>query len=197
MIIAIAVIVAIAAAVVFLGIMPLFGDASEIDQQIATEQSNLTTAQALVARRQSAKAQSAANEVELMRIANRIPDSPQLPSIIIELQDVANATGLEFPQVSVGPVAPGPPAADGTPADYHVLSISVTLRGDWIDVVEYHHRINRLDRGVRVVSSTFTYVPGTETAKSAIQSGVGLEVYMMAPAASSAQAAPAEATPSQ
>jgi Tfp pilus assembly protein PilO len=199
MIIAIAVIVVLAVAVVFFAILPQFRQASEVDAQIQTEQANLTAAQALLDRRQSAKAQSAANEVELMRIANSIPDSPQLPSVIIELQDVANAAGLEFPQITVGGIADGPAAADGTPAGYSVLPITVSLKGDWSDVIEYQHRINKLERGVRVVSSTFNYVPGTEDTRSAIQAALSLEVYMMAPAASGSQApvAPAAEEPAQ
>ncbi|MDZ4166229.1 MAG: type 4a pilus biogenesis protein PilO [Coriobacteriia bacterium] len=194
MIIAIAIIVVLAAVAVFLGIMPLFSEASEIDVQIATEQSNLSTAQALVARRQSAKAQSAANEVELMRIANSVPDSPQLPSVIIELQDVANASGLEFPQINVGAVNQGPAAPDGTPAGYHVLPITISLRGDWSDLIEYQHRITKLERGVRVTSSTFAYVPGTETTPAMVQGTIVLEVYMMVPAAGTTPTAPADAT---
>lgn len=196
MIIAIAVIVVLAAAATFFLIVPQFQQASAIDAEIQTEQSNLVTAQALVARRQSAKAQSAANEVELMRIANRIPDAPQLPSVIIELQDVANAAGLEFPQINVSAIGEGPTTADGTPAGYHVVPLTVSVRGDWSDVVDYYHRIDKLERGVRVTTTSFSYLPKTEEQRAMIQAAISLEVYVMAPAASAPSAAPAESAPS-
>jgi len=196
MLIAIALIVVIAVATVFLAIMPLFREASAVDAEIQTEQTNLVTAQALVARRQSAKAQSAANEVELMRIANRMPDSPQLPSVIIELQDVANAAGLEFPQITVAGLADGPAAADGTPAGYHVLPLTISVRGDWSDIVDYYHRIDKLERGTRVTTTSFTYIPETPEVRAMIQAVISMEVYVMAPAASAPSPAPTEAAPS-
>jgi hypothetical protein len=106
---------------------------------------------------------------------------------------MANLTGLDFPQISVGQLADGPAAADGTAAGYSVLTVTVQLRGDWVDVIEYHHRINKLDRGVRVTNTTLAYVPETEDSKAAVQATIVLEVYVMAPAASATQATPAEA----
>jgi len=196
MIIAVAVIVVLAAAATFFLIVPLFQQASAIDADIQTEQTNLVTAQALLARRQSAKAQSAANEVELMRIANSIPDTPQLPSVIIELQDVANAAGLEFPQITVSGLAEGPAAADGTPAGYHVLPLTISVKGDWSDIVDYYHRIDKIERGTRVTSTSFSYIPETPDQRAAVQASISLQVYVMAPAASAPSPAPTEAAPS-
>ncbi len=185
LIIAIALVVIVAVAAVLLGIMPKFQQTTEIMTQIETEQANLVTAQALVARRQSAKAQSAANEVELLRIANQIPDSPQLPSVIIDLQDVANETGLAFPQFSVGGLSDGPAAEDGTPGGYSILPVNLTLRGDWTDVIEYNHRLNELDRAVRVKNTSFGYNAGSEDEDPYITVTMSLEVYVMEAASGS------------
>lgn len=197
--IGIALIVVVALAAVFLGIMPLFQSASDADAQIAAEQTNLATAQALLARRQSAKAQSAGNEVELMRLANELPDSPQLPSVIVELQDVANASGVDLLSITPGMPAPGTALPAGTPSvAYEVLPLSVLVQGEWVELIDYFQRIRNLDRGVRVVSTTFTYVPGTEDEKAYIESSVMLEVYMMAASTTDTNAAatqPAVTTP--
>jgi Tfp pilus assembly protein PilO len=204
-IIAVAVLVAGALAFVFLGIMPMFREASTIDEQIATAKQDLANAQAVVQRRQAAKAQSAQNEVELMRIANRIPDSPQLPSVIIDLQDVANACGLKFPNITVGALAQKQ-NEDGTVAEYSALPITIIVNGDWADVIEYYRKLDKLDRGVRVTTSSFTYVPEAEETPAYVQANIVLEVYVMAaappmveqpPAASQDATPPAGAVPSQ
>lgn len=180
--IAIAVVVIAAVLVVVLGIMPEFQKASELDTKIAAAQGELTTAQALVARRQSSKAQSAANEVELMRIANEVPDSPQLPGTIIELQDTANASGVTLSQLQVSDVA-APAAAAGAPAavapSYNVLPINATVSGQWADLIDFYRRLGKLERGVRVKQTSVAYVIGTETVPEHVQASVSIEVYMM------------------
>ena len=182
MYLAIAVVAVLTLAAVFFGILPLLQETATLDAQIETEQSAVAAAQALVDRRQSAKAQSAANEVELMRISNQIPDSPQLPAVIIEVQDVANAAGVELPQLGVGDVVPAAALADGTIPAYSELELTITVRGDWAEIIDFCRRLNALDRGVRFTTSTFVYIPGDPDAglEDYVEGQATLEVYTMA-----------------
>jgi Tfp pilus assembly protein PilO len=183
-IIAIVVIAALAVAFIVFAILPLITSASDVDAQIDQANTNLATAQALLARRQSAKAQSAQNEVELIALANEVPDTPQLPSVIIELQDVANAAGLEFPQITVGDLTPGQAADGSETSDYSAVPLTVVVRGEWADVIEYCGKLYELERGVRITSSSHIYVPETETSEAYVQGTIELEVYVMAAAES-------------
>jgi len=183
-IIAIAVIAALAVAFIVFGILPLITAASEVDAEIDQANTNLVTAQALLARRQSAKSQSAQNEVELIDLANQVPDAPQLPSVIIELQDVANAAGLEFPQITVGDLTPGLAADGSETTDYSAVPLTVVVRGEWADIIEYCRKLYELDRGVRITASSHIYVPETETSDAYVQGTIELEVYVMAAAES-------------
>lgn len=192
MYLAIAIVLVLTLAFVFFGILPNFQEASSLDGQIATEQDSLVTAQALVARRQSAKAQSAADEVELMHIANQVPDSPHLPAVIIELQDVANAAGVELPQLTIGDIGPARPTADGSVPAYNTLGITLTFSGEWDEVIDFCRRLNSLDRGVRVVSSTFSRAGGESTGEQTVLGSASIEVYMMA---SATAAVPTTAVP--
>jgi Tfp pilus assembly protein PilO len=194
MYIAIGVMAVVTLAVVFLLILPIFQEVSSLNTEIATEQSNLAAAQALLARRQSAKAQSAANEVELMRIANQMPDAPQLPSVIIELQDVANAAGVEFRSITPSGIT-AVPATDGTTVAYDSLPMALVVDGSWAEVIDYLYRLQNLNRGVRVLSIAFVYNPGTAATETegtetqaaeteaavppSITANVQLEAYMM------------------
>lgn len=194
MYIAIALIAIVTIAVVVFAILPLFQEAGSIDDQIGSEQSNLAAAQALLARRQSAKAQAAANEVELMRIANAIPDSPQLPSVIIELQDVANAAGVEFDSLAPTDLTPGKPPVEGGTPEYSSVPITITMHGKWVEIIDYVNRIHALDRSTRITASTYSYIPASDTEEAYVDANVTLEVYVMA-AASSGAAAPTTTTP--
>lgn len=194
MYLAIAVVALMTVAAVFFGILPNFQSAASMDAEIETEKQNLATAQALVARRQSAKSQSAADEAELMHIANQMPDAPHLPAVIIELQDVANAAGVELPQISVGDLGPPRPTADGSTPAYNTLDISIAFEGAWSEVIDFCRRLNDLDRGVRVVSATFGYVPDEDGDSYFVQGTATLQVYMMLPASATPESATAVTT---
>ncbi len=192
--IAIALIAVVTIAVVFLGILPLFQDAAEVDGQIATEQQSLAAAQALLARRQSAKAQSAANEVELMRIANQIPDSPQLPSVIIEVQELANISGVVLMQITPGDLVP---AVDESGADlgYGVVDVAVVISDvHWANHIDFLRRLPLLDRGVRIVSVVCASIEGDDDEPAYIESTIVIQVYVMASPEAATMAAPAPST---
>ncbi|MBN2404714.1 MAG: type 4a pilus biogenesis protein PilO [Coriobacteriia bacterium] len=176
MIIAGVLILLVTVAVVAFGIMPLFQEASDIDTEMAAADTQMQTAEALVQRRLDAKARSAENEVALMQIANQLPESPELPSVIIELQDTANATGLDFVQITPAPLEE---SEDGT---YQIGSLVVVLHGEWADIIEYTRKIDKLSRGVRTTLGSFERVEETDEAgltTSYISAQMTLEVYVM------------------
>lgn len=178
----IALVVVVALAVVFLGVMPLFQRAADLRTQIQAEKTNLMAATAVLERRQSAKAQSAANEAELMAIANEMPDSPQLPSVIIELQDVANDAGVDLEEITpAGLTDPEGTARDEEPP-YKVLPIIALVQGDWADLIVFLRGIDDLDRGVRVRAVTFDYQEATDDEPWCVRANVSLEAYVLAAA---------------
>lgn len=184
--IAIGVIVVVLVAAVFLLILPKFQESSDLQAQIDSESISLLNAQTLLARRQSAKANSAANEAELLDIANSIPDSPQLPTVIIEFQNVANAAGVTLEQISPEDLAEGDIAEGSKEPAYSILPIELAVSGQWRDIIDFLGDIDDLNRGVRVVSMTFVYSaddPETKKDESHVEATIGIEVYAMTAAA--------------
>lgn len=199
MYIAIGVIAVLAVAFIALAIVPKSQESAAVKSEIAVAETDLQTAQALLARRQSVKAQAASNEVALMTIANQIPDSPQLPSLIIELQEIANSSGVTLGQIGPGAIAAAAPAADGTVPAYSTVPITVTLTGEWGDVIDCLRRLHAMHRGVRVTNSTVSAAPSTGTEAGEVGNvlvNVAMETYVMegATAAPVGSAAP-PATP--
>ncbi len=205
MIIAGALIVLIAVVAIFFGILPEFDKAAQATARIEELKAETSTAQSLVARRQGAKAQAAETEVELIRVANQVPEAPELPSIIINLQDTANQCGLVFAQIT--PQAPTAVVGlDGQPAGYSVIPIDVKVEGQWADMIEYVSKLSKYTRGIRVKTALFAGIDGTTEKARYVEGKITLEVYTMsvinvsttAPAVPSAPATPpADAQPSQ
>lgn len=203
MILAAVLIALIVVGALFLGVLPEFDRAKQLDTQIQDLDGQINTAKLLVSRRQSAKAQAAQTEVDLIKIANQVPESPELPSLIINLQDTANAAGLDFVQI-----APAVPTAvvdqGGQPAGYTSIAIEVKVEGQWADMIDYISRLSKYTRGVRVKTAAFSSVAGTDAKDRYVEGRISLVVYTMsvinvnAPAVPSAPVTPpADAQPSQ
>lgn len=145
--------VLVAAAVGFL-IVPQYFAIMDTRAKIDQADKDIQAAQNLLTMRQSAKNKAAATQAELMSLQNMIPDDPQLPTLIIGLQDIANAAGVDFVRV-----APDPPAAkDG----YSAIPVTVSIKGSWTDTIDYMTRLEKMERQVRVTDLAI---------KSASQSG--------------------------
>lgn len=205
MIIAGVIVVLIVIAALFFGILPTFDKAGAADARITELKGNITSEQAVVDRRQSYKARSAMTEVELIRVAGEVPESPDLPTLIINLQDTANDAGLRFVQISPQePVAVL--SAGGQPAGYSSIPVTVKVQGKWADIIEYVRLLGKYTRGVRIPTATMTYVAAVEGVDDYVEANITLEVYTMSvisvssssPAVPSAPAtAPADAQPTQ
>ncbi|MDP2233670.1 MAG: type 4a pilus biogenesis protein PilO, partial [Actinomycetota bacterium] len=88
--------VILAALAVFLIIVPQLSAMGRLDTQIDQSEQDVAAARTLLSQRQQIKLNSSQTETQLLRLANELPESPQLPEFIIELQDTINESGLEF-----------------------------------------------------------------------------------------------------
>lgn len=202
---AIAITVALVVVAVVVLVVPQFGRLGELDSQISQQQQQIQSNQTLLKRRQEVKGRSAQTQTELLRLANEVPESPELPALIIELQDAANESGLEF--VSLLPATPvvGKVAdtADDTTSLYETVRIQMTVRGSWQDTVDLLQRLRRLTRQIRVwgLQSVRFEDPVAEDGEDAVgkvDSTVTLEAYTMAPSdATTTTVAPPPATTAQ
>jgi Tfp pilus assembly protein PilO len=126
-----------------------------------------------------------------MKLANRVPDSPQLPTVIIQLQDAANAAGLEFAQISPAAVEPGEEVAAGQVPAFSKVPISVVVRGDWADIIEFTRKLDAMERAIRITSSSFKDIPATETEDRYVEANIIVEIYVMSAPPVNATSTPA------
>jgi Tfp pilus assembly protein PilO len=139
-----AVAVLLAVLVLVLLVLPQFQQLRTYDDQIAAADQQISQAQALLAQRQEIKARSAETEAKRIRLANQMPETPELPSLIIELQDTVNEAGLEFASLT-------PSEPTQTEAGYSEISIALLVKGTWQDTVDLLQRLPKLTRQVRIV----------------------------------------------
>ncbi len=86
--------VVIVAAVVL--VVPQFTKLSELDANIGSADEQIAQSQNLLRERQQAKDNAAFTDAALLELAAAVPETPDLPSLIIELQDIAYESNVQI-----------------------------------------------------------------------------------------------------
>lgn len=142
--IAVAVLAVLALVAAFaLAVFPMFGKLKALDAQIADATSQVSLAQAKLARRQDIKNNASETGATLLQLANAVPENPELPALLIDLQDAAYDSDVQITSVAPG----GPTPKSG------VVAIPMTLQvlGTWEDTIGYMRGLSKLTRQLRIV----------------------------------------------
>ena len=156
--------VAIAVVAVIAGLLlitPQLKTIATINDQIKVAEHDVDEANALLMQRQDMKDRAAQTDAAYLRLANQVPETPELPSLIIELQDIALQSGVEFEglkpedpisstkadSASGGATA----ASNGTASEYVVIPMQVSVSGSWSDTIDFMNRLQHMTRAVRIV----------------------------------------------
>jgi Tfp pilus assembly protein PilO len=152
---------AIAALGVFLFVLPMNEQLGTLAADKARAQTDLVAAEAQLATLEDTKSRSASTEAEMLKIGTQMPDSPQLPTLIMEMQDIANAAGVKV--TSFSPAQPAP-SADGK---YTEISLGTQFEARWTDVLDYLRRLDKSTRLLRVTNVTITALASADTTATA------------------------------
>lgn len=102
------------------------------------------TARLTLARLQAAKKESAEIEAKLIRLSKKMPEDPELASLIVEIQELATESGMEL--VSIKPTEPV------QAADFSELKLEINMSGYFFDTVDFLYRLDNFSREVKVLS---------------------------------------------
>jgi len=138
-------------------VVPQFGNLATLDDEIEQAQADVQVQQSLLTQREEMKDRAAETDAKTLKLGNLVPDRPDLPSLIIELQDIAFASGVKLTAIT-----PSDPTT-ATAGTYMVIPIDMTVQGTWTDTVDYLQRIPRLTRGIRTVEFAATVIEADET----------------------------------
>ena len=182
------------AAVVALLVWPQYQKQKSLDAQITTAEQQLSASRALLAQRQTIKNQAATTDAQWLRLASLVPENPDLPSLIIDLQDAAFASGVQIVAMN-----PGEPT-ESADKSYVIIPLGLSIAGTWADTIDYLKRIQKLPRGLRESSFTAVVTPappvGSTLPNYSEATAIKLEAYMIPASTSTTPAAvPAPATP--
>jgi Tfp pilus assembly protein PilO len=187
----------VAGAAIFLLVVPQFAQLGDLETRRVAAEQTMSQTQATLAQLEQVKRGASETQAQLIRISNEVPDSPELPTLVLELQNAADSAGLDFQSIK-----------PNTPVDmnigYKEISIQMKLQGRWADVLDFLRRTQKMTRGVRMVSVELLPAPlatgstaTTPTPDTPIDltTNLSMKVYVMALQSKPATAAAPAAAP--
>ena len=123
-----------AAAVAYMVVIrPKRAESGRLDEQIAEMQMKVSAAQLASRPQQQATTIKVADVFE---VSKAMPDTDDMPGIILDLNSVAEATGIKF--VSIQPSAATPKTG------YSAIGITLSFEGNYFDLTDFLFRLRNL-----------------------------------------------------
>ena len=123
----------VAAVAYMVVIRPKRAESGRLDEQIAEMQMKVSAAQLASRHQQQATTIKVADVFE---VSKAMPDTDDMPGIILDLNSVAEATGIKF--LSIQPSAPTPKTG------YSAIEITLTFEGNYFDLTDFLFRLRNL-----------------------------------------------------
>lgn len=123
----------------FLLLGPLRERIADVDQQIAAERTLLAQNQAQLAILERTRLDAQRNEARLIELAKMMPESTELPSLLLQIQDLATESGIEFMTIS-----PGQPISAGL---YQTVPLALQFTGTFFDLNDFIYRAEQMVAG--------------------------------------------------
>lgn len=109
-------VIAVIAGYWFLLLSPKRAEVAKVEEEITAQQSQRDAALQQAQAAQAAKASFATDYAEIVRLGKAIPSTVDMPSLLVQLDQAAKGTDIDFDKITAGPrVAAAPPAPAATP----------------------------------------------------------------------------------
>jgi Tfp pilus assembly protein PilO len=118
---------------------PLRGDITATKDSIEVERTQLSAAQAKLAQAQATREEGKKNQARLMELAKMVPASEELPSLLLQIQDLADQSGIAFIAIT-----PGDPVQSGR---YAILPLELEFSGTFFDLTDFVYRAEQMAAG--------------------------------------------------
>jgi len=137
----------------FLLLSPLLDRLNEQAQAREDKQAQLEQLQQEVNELEEIRRQSPEIERQLLELSKRVPTQPQIPTLVVQVQEIADTSGVT--QLSVEPGDPAPPAGGG---DYQVVPVTMQFNGTYDEMQNFLFRMRNLARLVTVTDLSYCRV---------------------------------------
>ncbi len=143
-------VVGLAAAYWFLVLGPKRAEVVKLDADIAAKETELSSAQATLATYRKAREGYAGNYSTVVRLGKAVPVEDDTRSLLVQLDDAASTSGIDFRSMAVGGSGGAPEAGDSTgpgtvvgTAGFSVMPLTFSFRGNFFNMSKFFSRLER------------------------------------------------------
>ena len=148
----------------FLLLSPLLQRLDEQAQARESKQAQLAQVQQQVNDLEEVRRQSPDIERQLLELSKRIPAQPQIPTFVVQVQEIAGASGVT--QLTVDPEPSTSPEGGG---DYREVPVTMQFKATYDEMQDFLLRTRNLARLVTVTKVTYCR-PQADTGGAAVSS---------------------------
>jgi type IV pilus assembly protein PilO len=134
----------------FLLLSPLLSDLRERAQERDDKEAQLADLQQEVAQLEAIRRQAPEIERQLLELSKRIPTQPEIPTLVVQIEEIADLAGVT--QLSIEPGDVEPPPGGG---DFLVVPVTMSFEGTYEQMQDFLLRMRNLSRLVTVRSVTY------------------------------------------
>ena len=134
----------------FLFLGPLLNTLNERAQERSDKQAQLSNLQQQVAQLEAVKRNAPETERQLLELSKRIPTQPEIPSFVVQVEEIADDSGVT--QLSIEPQDVESPPGGG---DFSVVPITMSFEGTYEQMQDFLLRTRNLARLVTVRKVTY------------------------------------------
>jgi type IV pilus assembly protein PilO len=138
----------------FLLLSPLLQRLDEQAQARKDKQAQLEQVQQEVNELEEVRRNSPEIQSQLLELSKRVPTQPQIPTLVVQVEEIADASGVT--QLSVDPEPPTAPAGGG---DYQVVPVTMLFNGTYDQMQDFLLRTRDLTRLVTVTELRYCRNP--------------------------------------
>ena len=138
----------------FLLLSPLLQRLDEQAQAREDKQAQLEQVQQEVNELEEVRRNSPEIQSQLLELSKRVPTQPQIPTLVVQVEEIADASGVT--QLSVDPEPPTAPAGGG---DYQVVPVTMTFDGTYDQMQDFLLRTRNLTRLLTVTDLSYCRNP--------------------------------------
>ena len=110
------------------GWSPQVSKLDELSKKKTEQEQRLQAAKNTLLMLEEVKRNAADAEIEYIKLSNRMPSSPELPSLIVEIQNISNDAGGE----------------------YNEMKISAVMNGSYVALIDFLRRVEKAPRAFKV-----------------------------------------------
>lgn len=126
-------------------VRPRQEDLARVNDEIEAEESRTAQLQAELARLQELRENAPRLLAQLAEIREFVPPNHEVPNFIFLVQAAANASGVDFVQIT--PALPEPPLEGAAAAQ---IKVNLGTQGGYFAVQDFFRRLYNLDRAMRI-----------------------------------------------